>query len=100
MAIEITIPRLGWNMDEGVFARELGVDWTRLRGSGCTGRIRRADVLAAVQARTQAEAGPTDGTTTPTRSVPIGPTRRAIAGRMVESLRTTAPVTLTTTVDA
>ncbi len=30
-------------------ARELGVDWTQLHGSGCTGRIRKVDVLAAAQ---------------------------------------------------
>jgi pyruvate dehydrogenase E2 component (dihydrolipoamide acetyltransferase) len=85
-------------------ARELGVDWTRLNGSGCTGRIRKADVLVA--ARVPADrvwpgparldgAGPTRG-----GSIPIGPTRRTIAARMLESRRTTAPVTLTTTADA
>jgi pyruvate dehydrogenase E2 component (dihydrolipoamide acetyltransferase) len=36
----------------------------------------------------------------PARSIPIRPTRRAIASRMVESHTATAPVTLTTTVDA
>ena len=83
-------------------ARELGVDWMRLRGSGCTGRIRKADVLAAARAR---------GNPLPvldTNAVPesisgqllrIGPTRRTIAARMVESSQTTAPVTLNTTAD-
>jgi pyruvate dehydrogenase E2 component (dihydrolipoamide acetyltransferase) len=61
-------------------ARELGVDWTTLRGSGSTGRVRKADVLAAAKPRTS--------------------TRKTIAARMVESTRTTAPVTLTTTIDA
>ncbi|MCA1686519.1 MAG: 2-oxo acid dehydrogenase subunit E2, partial [Planctomycetia bacterium] len=36
----------------------------------------------------------------PVRSVAVSPARRTIAARMVESLRTTAPVTLSTTVDA
>jgi pyruvate dehydrogenase E2 component (dihydrolipoamide acetyltransferase) len=80
-------------------ARELGVDWTRLQGSGCTGRIRKVDVLAAARAR--ADHGPTlDGPSIPSRSVRIGPTRRTIAARMVESGQTTAPVTLHTKADA
>src|SRR6516162_10200114 len=86
-------------------ARELGVDWTQLRGSGSTGRIRKVDVLAAARGRTPAGRVPgpplspqRDGESpaTPGRSVPIGPRRRTIAARMVESCRTTAPVTLTT----
>jgi pyruvate dehydrogenase E2 component (dihydrolipoamide acetyltransferase) len=84
-------------------ARELRVDWTRLRGSGCTGRIRKVDVVAAARARADRES-PTSATfahvTIPGRSVLIGPTRRTIAARMVESRRTTAPVTLNTTADA
>ena len=75
-------------------AKEHGIDWTRLRGSGRTGRIRRDDVLEAVRARDD-QATPTDP-----RSVPVSPARRAIAARMVESRNTTAPVTLTTTLDA
>ncbi len=84
-------------------ARELGVDWTRLRGSGCTGRIRKVDVVAAARVRAEPESPSSsqfDGLTIPGRSVPIGPTRRTIAARMVESRRTTAPVTLNTTADA
>jgi len=90
-------------------ARELGVDWTQLRGSGSTGRIRKVDVLAAARGRAPAGRGlgpplspQRDGESpaTPGRSVPIGPMRRTIAARMVESCRTTAPVTLTTTADA
>jgi pyruvate dehydrogenase E2 component (dihydrolipoamide acetyltransferase) len=66
-------------------ATELGVNWTQLRGSGRSGRIRERDVQAA--------AG-----TDPV--LPVSPARRVIAGRLVASLRTTAPVTLTTTADA
>jgi pyruvate dehydrogenase E2 component (dihydrolipoamide acetyltransferase) len=79
-------------------ARELGVDWTRLVGSGCTGRIRKADVLAAasaVGASARPVAPPLAG-----KSIPIGPTRRTIAARMVQSRQATVPVTLNTTVDA
>jgi pyruvate dehydrogenase E2 component (dihydrolipoamide acetyltransferase) len=82
-------------------ARELGVDWTGLRGSGCTGRIRKVDVLAAARAdRGPVLATTVDGGPMPGRSVRIGPTRRTIAARMVESGQTTAPVTLHTTADA
>ena len=68
-------------------ARDLGIDWARLPGSGQGGRVRKADVLEAARVN-------------PRQSVPIGPVRRTIAARMVQSRQTTAPVTLTTTVDA
>ncbi len=71
-------------------AHELNVDWTRLQGSGRTGRIRERDIRAASPSR------PADGT----RPQPLSPMRRTIASRMMASLRATAPVTLTTTVDA
>lgn len=73
-------------------ARELDVDWTTLRGSGSSGRIRKADVLAAAGARRSPAA--------PASPIPADPVRRTIAARMVQSHRDTAPVTLTTTVDA
>jgi pyruvate dehydrogenase E2 component (dihydrolipoamide acetyltransferase) len=73
-------------------AREHGIDWTTLVGSGSSGRIRRVDVLRAVDAKPEPVA--------PKRpSIPVRSTRRTIAARMIESRRTTAPVTLTTTVD-
>ncbi len=72
-------------------AQELGVDWTRLRGSGHGGRIRERDVRAAADTRVQPP---------PARALPVTSIRRTIAERLVHSLRTTAPVTLTTTVSA
>ncbi len=72
-------------------AAELDVDWTRLRGSGRTGRIREADVRAA-SVRENESAPFAPGT--------IQVVRRTIAERMLESHRSTAPVTLTTTADA
>lgn len=63
-------------------AAELGVDWTKLRGSGKTGRIRERDVRASGGAPT------------------VSLFRRTIAERMLTSVRSTAPVTLTTTADA
>jgi len=67
-------------------ARELGVDWTGLRGTGRTGRIRERDIRAAAPANPSV-AG-------------ITPMRKTIAERMLASHRETAPVTLTTTADA
>jgi pyruvate dehydrogenase E2 component (dihydrolipoamide acetyltransferase) len=61
-------------------AAKLGVDWRDANGTGRTGRIRERDVLALA---------------TPGHS-----TRRIIAERMLESHRSTAPVTLMTTIDA
>ena len=71
-------------------AKELGVDWSTLLGSGSSGRIRKVDILAASTAQQGDRV----------RSVPISAIRRTIASRMIESHLATAPVTLTTTVDA
>jgi pyruvate dehydrogenase E2 component (dihydrolipoamide acetyltransferase) len=61
-------------------AANLGIDWKEATGTGRTGRIRERDVLAL--------------------STPGDSTRRVIAERMVVSQRSTASVTLTTTIDA
>jgi pyruvate dehydrogenase E2 component (dihydrolipoamide acetyltransferase) len=61
-------------------AANLGIDWKDATGTGRTGRIRERDVLAL--------------------ATPVRQARRVIAERMVTSLRSTAPVTLTTTIDA
>ena len=71
-------------------AVELGIDWRTLKGSGKNGRIRRADVLEAAATRRS----------TPEVLNATGSLRRTIARRMVESLRSTAPVTLMTSADA
>ncbi len=63
-------------------AAELRVDWTRLRGTGRTGRIVERDVRAAGVADRPSQV------------------RRLIAERMSASARATAPVTLTTDADA
>ncbi|HEY4310338.1 MAG TPA: 2-oxo acid dehydrogenase subunit E2 [Pirellulales bacterium] len=80
-------------------ARELGVDFTTLVGSGATGRVRERDVLAAAQQREKSGSTPA---TVSTGSASAGPDkiRRTIARRMVASHQATAPVTLTTKVDA
>jgi len=95
-------------------AREHHVDWTKLTGSGGSGRIRRADVLAAIQARADANEPQTPPLQQSASATPIAITaagvtgrvvspsraRRAIAAKMMESRRTTAPVTLNATADA
>lgn len=62
-------------------AARLGVAPTTLKGTGRNGRVRERDVA-------------------PTQPLAASHTRRAIAARMVESHQTTAPVTLTSQVDA
>jgi pyruvate dehydrogenase E2 component (dihydrolipoyllysine-residue acetyltransferase) len=78
-------------------AAELGIEWTTLNGSGRTGRIRERDVRAAAALSPFPPAlrgrGEIDSSSLPH-------IRRTIAARVVGSLRTTAPVTLTTTADA
>lgn len=73
-------------------ARQLGIDWKELRGSGRTGRIRERDIRAA--ATEERSTKPRDNTVT------VSSIRRTIAERMLTSHRSTAPVTLTTTADA
>lgn len=73
-------------------ARELNVDWTRLAGTGRNGRIRERDVRAAI--------GDVRGLADDVVTQPVSPRRRVIAQRMLASHQQTAPVTLTTKVDA
>jgi pyruvate dehydrogenase E2 component (dihydrolipoamide acetyltransferase) len=68
-------------------ATELGVDWTKLTGSGRGGRIREKDVRAATQSR---PAG---------KTVALSSVRKAGVERLVKSAQTTVPVTLTTIAD-
>jgi pyruvate dehydrogenase E2 component (dihydrolipoamide acetyltransferase) len=80
-------------------AAEMGVEWATLAGSGRDGRIRERDVLAAA-ATTIA---PLPRATLLEASAglhPHTPLRSAIARRMTASHQASAPVTLTTTIDA
>jgi pyruvate dehydrogenase E2 component (dihydrolipoamide acetyltransferase) len=74
-------------------ANELGVDWANVRGTGRGGRIRERDIRSS-------SASLPSPTASEGRLLHISPRRRTIATRMLESQRATAPVTLTTTVDA
>jgi pyruvate dehydrogenase E2 component (dihydrolipoamide acetyltransferase) len=70
-------------------AANFGIDWRNAKASGRSGRIRERDVLAL--AATSSDAIP---------ATPLHSMRRVIGERMLTSHRSTAPVTLTTTIDA
>ncbi|MFT5523994.1 MAG: pyruvate dehydrogenase E2 component (dihydrolipoamide acetyltransferase) [Pirellulaceae bacterium] len=78
-------------------ARELGVDWVNVPGSGRNGRVRERDVIATAAMSSSAQKTLVD-----LRGVqqPASKIRRAIAQRMLAGAQQTAPVTLTTKVDA
>lgn len=75
-------------------AAQLGVDWTGLTGSGSTGRIRESDIRAAASSSVTVTRN--DSSPRPVASS----VRGVIAQRMMDAVRSTAPVTLTTRVDA
>ena len=86
-------------------AGELGVDWTKLTGTGGGGRIVERDVRAAFEQMAPAAAVPaaTLAQSTPgvdATAVPLSQMRRIIGERMARSAHTVAPVTLTTEADA
>jgi pyruvate dehydrogenase E2 component (dihydrolipoamide acetyltransferase) len=76
-------------------ARELGIDWKSVVGSGAGGRIRERDVRAVAASHTLTKVDSDTG-----RLSPLTNRRRVIARRMVASRQETAPVTLTTKADA
>jgi pyruvate dehydrogenase E2 component (dihydrolipoamide acetyltransferase) len=78
-------------------AQEAGIDLATIKGTGEGGRISREDVEAAIAARKQ---GTTGTKTTEPGRVLITSVRALIAERMLASSQRTAPVTLTTEVDA
>lgn len=84
-------------------AIEWNVDWTRLQGTGRSGRIRERDVLLQNLSQ-RAGAVPVVSTapapTTPGKHAPASKLRMAIAQRMLAGVVQAAPVTLTTKVDA
>jgi pyruvate dehydrogenase E2 component (dihydrolipoamide acetyltransferase) len=82
-------------------ASELGIDLSKVAGTGSTGRIRERDVLAAAggpkpHARSSFDPVPD----TEFQIVPIDSTRRAIAEHVMQAAHSTAPVTLSTSIDA
>lgn len=78
-------------------ATELGIDWTRLAGTGARGRVREQDVRVA-HAAGKSPISP--GLAGDGQRLPLTSRRRVIAQRLVASRQQTVPVTLTTKVDA
>ncbi len=93
-------------------AREHELDLGAIRGTGPEGRVVERDVLATIadqldQARREpslptegAERGAGDGELTRRETIKLEGIRRLVAGRMLESLQTTAQLTLTLEADA
>lgn len=81
-------------------ARELGVDWSDLRGTGVGGRIREEDIRAAAQASKAPAPVEVPATAGQGTTVPITRIRQTIAERMVAGVNEAAPVTINTKVDA
>ena len=79
-------------------AQEAGIDLAGLAAQKLGARIDRADVEAAIAARTSAPTAPSAPTAV--EAMPVTNIRRLIAQRMLESAQGTAAVTLTTEVDA
>lgn len=81
------------------FAREVGVDLTRVTGSGPSGRISREDVLAVVRAQGQAAPGKTQTDPSerdnygPIRTEKLTKIRKVIAAQMHKSWTTCPRVT-------
>lgn len=81
-------------------AAELGVVWTQLQGTGQSGRIREADVRAALVADPAKPLEQSISEQAACTRLPLSTRRKAIAERLRSSYERTIPVTLTTTTDA
>jgi len=81
-------------------ARELGLDWSHIAGTGRDGRVRERDVRANANTRALPARKPGGTPTVAGQAIPLTRPRRTIADRMLASQQNTAPVTLTTRVDA
>ena len=82
-------------------AREHKIDVTGIKGTGTGGRITEADVLAAIeqQAADKTSAPNQGGAGASRTEIPLAGMRGAIAQRMLESVQTTAQLTLHTEAD-
>ena len=87
-------------------AESLGVDWQVVKGSGLAGRIMARDVegsaamLKASGIAPSSVSSPVQPSVIPLSRLPMTKMRKKIAEHMAYSAHTTAPVTLTTEVDA
>ncbi len=101
---QVTVPRRSRNRPSvspraARTAKQLGIDWSQLTGTGTSGRIRESDVLSAATNHTVIATPSRAESSTTTRTILITPLRRTIANRMIASLQQTAPVTLTAEID-
>jgi len=80
-------------------ALALGIDWSKIQGSGSDGRIRERDVLATAQRLPTSGSGE-DPVEIPGTLQPGSKIRRTIAGRMLAGVQQTAAVTLMSKVNA
>jgi pyruvate dehydrogenase E2 component (dihydrolipoamide acetyltransferase) len=82
-------------------ARELEIAWSTVAGTGRSGRIRERDVVAAAAGREVLTGSSSELVSdSEFQIVPIDATRRAIAERVMQGAHSTAPVTVTTSIDA
>ena len=81
-------------------ARELGVDWTRVTGSGRNGRIQESDIRKVAAAASSGAVAQREPAAPTGQLTPITTIRRTIAERMLAGVHQAAPVTLTAKADA
>ncbi len=82
-------------------ARELGVDWSKVRGTGRKGRIRERDIVAHVSIAPPSVPKTNEiAPASPGRHAPASKLRLVLAQRMQAGVSQAAPVTLHTKVDA
>ena len=81
-------------------ARELGVDWTKVTGSGRNGRIQESDIRNAAAAASSGAVAQHEPAAFTGQLTPITTIRRTIAERMLAGVHQAAPVTLKTKADA
>lgn len=79
-------------------ARELGIDWRTIPGSGKGGRVRERDLMGVPPGG--GGHSPLEPSQADWVSLPLSSTRKRIAERLLISRQTTVPVTLTTKADA
>jgi 2-oxoglutarate dehydrogenase E2 component (dihydrolipoamide succinyltransferase) len=80
-------------------AVEFDIDTSTLTGTGSNGRIRRLDLLAAIEAKQNARCPVTPSAGPRGRTEKLSQRRRVIADRMVASLQTSAQLTQVIEVD-
>ncbi len=93
-------PRVAISPRAKRIARELGVDWTRVAGSGRNGRIQESDIRKAAAAASSSMVSQREPAAPAGQLAPISAIRRTIAERMLAGVRQAAPATLTTKADA